>query len=582
MAGIISFIYYQLYFADAAQGAAAQAANAGDIDLPHLAPEAALVAYPAGVILQTGVPFFSTVPGVIDLGNYTPSPGNAGTVFSPRFVTTGAAETVVTATIYDTFERVQQVNTVTYIWDGTIVYAPQSIAPTPGAVTGKFELAVVNWTGDGTSNRLIPTTFPLDAGIVAIWGVGGMDGVGTTETNFFRHNQTVGQGAMAGTSIMGLNSDPIAGQGIVGFEAGGFRVTAGASVALFANTNGINYSAVVIRDTTGGNYLAAGSYKRLVGSGFTVSCVQNQIICAFVGGTPFDPAFSGLTITDGFDLYTFNYISATLCSIGSRYQRVTGGTVGFTFVDPGAPIDLPISLRPTHVWIWGQSVAYKSTEIPDPLSVSLINGASGRVPFAGMITTLQDPVVPNSFTLAEVTDVNNSVYSSNKRYDYLALHIDAQILAQNIFYSFAGTGAAAPPTVIAGLPFTPGLIFARQGNLSAFSSGAFFRAAFHTGVNSCLCANLVGNNSGGVQGITAIGVASASFGSSAAPATQPFYSWMFKGGALTFAPTYTRNPDPTNPPANPPLPITQPAACVVPILDSLNTALCAAPAPRFP
>lgn len=583
MAGITTLLYYQLYFADAAAGAAAQAANAGDINL-DMSPEAALAAYPAGVILQTGVPFFSNCPGQVDLGD----PAGSVIVRSQRYVSTAPRSTDVVETVYDTplHAHVQQVNTVTYLWNGTINFTHMDVHPTvppgsPGPVTGKFEIQVVSWLGDGTSNRLIPTTFPLDSGVVAIWGVGGTDGVGALETNFFRHNQTtVGIGAMLGTSIMGVNTDPIVGQGFVSFEAGGFRITAGSFVANFGNTTGINYCAAVLRDTTSDNhYLRCGAYIGTATGVLVMNVTQNSGNVTHTGGTAYQK-WSGRAVHDVFGgSYIFTYTGPTTGSISPSYNHIPTNPTSMTFDSIGQTIPVPgLASQLTNLWIWGQGVVYGSTDLPATYSVDLLSGASASVPLTTMIQSLG----LGSFVVADAAGSNHSVNTFNKQYDYLALSSDAALVAQKMFYSFPGTGAAAPPTVITPLPFDPGLIFARQGNLTAFTAGGFFRAPFHTSSNSCLCANIAGNNGGGVQGINALAALSASFGTNAAPTGQPFYSWMFKGGTLPLNPTFTPDPppDPGGPPTTPPTP--QPPACTVPLLGNLNTSLCAAPAPRFP
>lgn len=584
MAGITTLLYYQLYFDDAAQGALAQAANGGDLSL-NLCPADALTTYPAGVILQVTTPFFDNAAGVVDLGGYTPTLGTPGIVHSPRYVPTTALATVVTETVYGANLDSQQVNTVTYRWNGTIVFTHTEIHLTPGAVTGKFESQIVTWVGDGSSDRLIPTTFPLDTGVVAIWGVGGQDGVGVTEVNFFRHNQsTSGIGAMLGTALVGVNTDPVVGQGIVSFEAGGFRVTAGSFVALFANTTGVTYYAIVLRDTTSDNHcLRCGSYIGTATGTLSLTVAQYSSGVTHSGGTSYQK-WSGRILQDtthGNKLYTFTYTGPTTGTISPVYADTPTNPTTLTFVSVGqiVPIAGKVS-APTHLWVWRIGCVYKSVDVPGILSVELLNGASGSVPLDSMITSLQ----VGGFTVADTTvSANHSVNTFNTQYDYLALSVDATLLAQNVFSSFAGSGAATPPTVVSGLPFDPSVIFARQGNLTGFTSGAFFRAPFHTSTNSALCGNPAGNNGGGSQGIRALAALSATFGTSAAVAAQPYYSWMFKGGTVLFTPTYTPNPPPDPGPApGPPVPPTQPAACTAPILDTLSPALCATPAPLFP
>ncbi len=62
----------------------------------------------------------------------------------------------------------QTFSTVTWAWQVEVVLYTLVSA-------GAFNQQVVTWTGDGTANRLIPTTFDLTAGVTAIWGCGGID-----------------------------------------------------------------------------------------------------------------------------------------------------------------------------------------------------------------------------------------------------------------------------------------------------------------------------------------------------------------------------------------------------------------------
>lgn len=576
MAGITTLLYYQLYFDDVAVGAAAQAANGGDIDLP-IAPETALATYAGGVILQTGSPFFSAVPGVVDLGGYTPTLGTPGIVHVPRYVLTSDRSTVVTETVYGAGLDIQQVNTVTYLWDGTIAYTHQSIAPTPGAVSGKYEQQVVTWIGDGSSNRLIPTTFALDSGVVAIWGCGGAEGSGASDANFFRHNTAT----MAGTAVMGILTDPFTTQGIMTFEAGGFRVTVGASSLLFANTLNCKYVAIVLRDTTSDNrYLRVGTYIGLASGTLNgVITIMGSSTYTYFGGAQFDPLFEGLLMTDVHGVtYTFHYISATVASISPSYQNIPANPVSFVFLPGQRTITVPGRADTlTHLWVWGSTVAYRSFEFPGISSATLVSGANGHNPVDTMITGLGS----RSFTVVDAAGPNQSVNTFLRKYDYLALNADAAFLALRLFASTTGVGAGAPPTVI-GLPFTPDVAFARQGG-STFTEGGIWRGPQSTGTNSNRCSQPGGSNNLS-NGITAIGASSVDLGIGAAPVGDPTYVWIFKGGSSpAFTPTYTRNPDPPAPPSPPPSgPPPQPAACVVPILDTLNTVLCAAPAPLFP
>src|SRR5882672_4423277 len=125
------------------------------------------------------------------------------------------------------------------------------VAPT----TGRYEQEIVTWVGDNAAGRLIPTTFDLTVGVVAVWICGGV-GAGIKDVNCFRYR------GMSGTSIMGAGASPVTTYGIMSFTASGFTVTEGDFAGFpIANFLGNSYTAIVMRDTTGDNrYLRVGGY----------------------------------------------------------------------------------------------------------------------------------------------------------------------------------------------------------------------------------------------------------------------------------------------------------------------------------
>lgn len=516
---------YGLYFAVPADGAAAQAAMGGLT--VNLAPEAALALFPTAVFLVLGPPYVSTVPGVVDLGT-TPISAVART---PSTISTATLSTTVHEVT--SFNGVVQIDVlVDYVWSGTIMYTSAAVTvppvvPFPGTITGKYEQQVVTWTGNGAANRLIPTIFSLASGTVAIWGCGGAGVVGFTEVNFFRHNAST----MLGTAIMGVSNTPIVGQGIVSFEAGGFRVSAGNFVAPFANTNGVPYVAVVMRDTTTDRrYLRVGTYINKVGGAFVANVANGSTTLFFSSGGGWSPSFDNLRITDGVNIYTFHYVSSSQATLGSGYIGA-GGLVGFSFVTesphlvPLIPtgITAPAPFRPTHLWVWGSTVAYKSFEFPGAQAVTLALGGAASAPVSDMLTALN----VDSFTVQDAI-LNGSVWAANFQYDYVALNADAALLARNIFASFTGLGAAVPPTVVA-LPFTPVLVFGRQGGPVNTGAGTF-RGPAHTGTQSSLCSNIGGGTNIPTDGIVGIGAGTVSLQIEVAPIGAKYYGWAFVGG----------------------------------------------------
>jgi len=112
--------------------------------------------------------------------------------------------------------------------------------------TGKWEQQIVTWTGDGTSARLIPTTFSLASGVVAIWVFPQI-----TKLPTFRSNN------MPGTIYATTTPDTLG--GVMSFVSGGFTVTNSANS--FVNTSAAKYTAIVLRDSTSDNrYMHVGSY----------------------------------------------------------------------------------------------------------------------------------------------------------------------------------------------------------------------------------------------------------------------------------------------------------------------------------
>lgn len=113
---------------------------------------------------------------------------------------------------------------------------------------GTWDQQIVTYTGDGTVARLIPTTFPLDVGVVAIWIF-----PHSVDTPAFR-NTTMPGTTMTASPIVTLG-------GIMSFAATGFTVTDRPANGCWVNRLATQYTALVLRDTTIDNrYLRAGTY----------------------------------------------------------------------------------------------------------------------------------------------------------------------------------------------------------------------------------------------------------------------------------------------------------------------------------
>lgn len=455
---VSEFLDYGLYFPIAGEAATAQAANAGSLVLAKT-PEAA-VAFAAGLGLTAQVvtpsfPKLSTVPGFVDLGAFTPGGGTPGITWVPEFIPTDTLTTAVTQTLYNGIGGVVGTTATTFTWTGTILSGALTTTPTPpvgglpALPTGTFTLALVSYTGDGSANRQIPTAIDLTQGVVAIW----LCGQGADDLNVFRANHA----AMLGTSIMGAGvGNPVTTSGIMGFGAFGFLVTDGTFIGEhYANRSGVNYTAVVMRDTTSDNrYLRTGRY---VGDGSTPRVIT---------------------------------------TLGKATQI-------------------------THVWIWGRSVAYSSTDFLGDAAVTLANEAD---PTTGMVSGFGNA----AFTIGS----NNNVNNTSSPYDYVALSVDVPLNAQNLFKSFTGTGTASPPLVLT-MPFQPGLAMARQFTTGA--GGGIWRGPDHTGTDSAWCAISVGSDVP-TLGISAMGATSVSLQTLLAPNGIPVYGFAFKAGSLSLPP----------------------------------------------
>jgi len=539
----------------------------------YVAPTAQF--YPAASLRVTDITLYNQIKSDYNLGLGTPDPAGSniivgispvalGTQYSVNWVNnpttadysnlpavfTVAAQSVVNGTTITpdgtqngvqtlassyTDPNGQTFSTVTWAWQVEVVFLTV-------AGLGQYDQEIVTWTGDGTANRLIPTSFALDSGVVAIWGVGGANGNGTGDANFFRHNGSM----MTGTAVAGIGSNPLA-DGIVDFVAGGFHVSAGASSLTYANTSGVSYVAVVCKDSTFDNrYMRVGSYVGLGSSALSVLATHGSSVVNYFSGIVFDPSMSGIQVTDGSaNTYIFTYVSSTVGSISPAYIPATSNPVTLTFAGgtrtvnaPSAGTANPVAL--THVWVWGSGVCYKSTDIPSTTSVDLQAGASGSVPVTTMITGF---TATDGFTVVDAAGANQSVNTNNRKYNFMAfVGGDTVFQGLNVFTSGQATTPGSLPKVVSGLPFTPTLVFGRQGNSSGFTDGGIFRGPTHTGTSSTRVSIPGGNNNVPTTGIVAIGANAISFQSAIAQTTgQPFWWWGFQagdGGAPISPPTW--------------------------------------------
>lgn len=217
-----------------------------------------------GVAPQTlaatyGVTFFPTTSG--DLASMIPGVAVAATPcvvtgYAPDGVTVAFQRVVSSGVGGGTLVGVNWVDAagVTHPdvdWSWTVGVELYSGAST---FLGKWEQQVVTWTGDGSSGRLIPTTLDLSTGAVAIWVF-----PQTTYNSLFRYRGANGT-AMVGTAGAFNPGDTLG--GIMSFTASGFTVTDHTAVNTRPNTNLIQYTALVLRDSTSDNrYMRFATYN---------------------------------------------------------------------------------------------------------------------------------------------------------------------------------------------------------------------------------------------------------------------------------------------------------------------------------
>lgn len=411
---------------------------------------------PVSLAIASGIPFYNAVgdpgipasiPGVVvaSFPNPVPSVIIAGVAY-PVNVNAGGA-TLFGVNYVDPNGQLHP--DVDWAWSISVEGYTNTNAAAPPL--GTFDVAVVQYTGDGTSNRAIAAGLDLTKGVVAIWICGVGNPLTTRDINIFRANHA----AMLGTSIMGNGVGlPVTGSGIMAFTSTGFTVTDGNVVGThYANGSTTKYTAIVLRDTTTDNrYLRTGRY------------------------------------------------------LGNN-------TAGRVITTPGAATPL------THVWVWGRSVAYRSTDFVGDAAVELANEAD---PLTGVMSAFGSP----SFTIGTDNNVNNNT----SPYDYMALSVDSVLAAKHLFASFSGVGSATPPVVVA-LPFQPGVAFARP--FTAASGGGIWRGPDHAGTDSAFCSNIGASNDIPANGIAALGVASLALGSVAAPNGVTSFGFLFKAGSAS-------------------------------------------------
>lgn len=387
-----------------------------------------------------------------------------------------------------------------------------------------YEQQVIRYTGNGAALRLIPTTFPLDSGVVAIW----ISGWGGNNDDCFRHS------GMSATDEMGSSSPTT--YGIMGFLSNGFLVSYGTSASFaIANASGFHYTAVVMRDTTMDNrYLRVGTYTGLgnFSLGMTVIGPPGGFQSAVTG--VFLPDEDGMTCTDGSGSYRFTYVDATHGILtpgykGGPFIPPAPGSYGgnFSFVGGSRIVTTAGRRTPlTHVWIWrGGFVPYRSIDFPTVSDNSMILARLSFPPYAN--TNLIKSLGKASFGIGTDQEVN----SNGSTYHYMALSVDEIFTRANLFKSFTGIGTGSTVTVT-GLGFTPAIAYAIHYSTGA--DGCRFKSD-QGGLFSDYCNSFGGG--AGTQSVRALGAGTVDIGTDVAPAGQTFYGWAFAAsGSVTATP----------------------------------------------
>ncbi len=473
---LTQLLQYGIYYIPGTEVAAAAAITAnGNSLIYNLSPEAAIAVDPnnIGLLLAYNTPpLLNNLPGTVTLGYYTPVFGTPGVTYSPNTVSTGTLTTAVTRVTYGSFSNVMETDTVNFTWQGVIV-TTQGIAsgggflanpyyfvgaPTAGpppAFTGSWDQQVVTWTGDGTSGRLIPTTFSLASGVVSIWIFG------DSTTPVFRHT------AMNGTTGV-LEPDDTA-AGIMSFVSGGFTVKDGSNTKV--NTLGISYTAIVLRDSTSDNrYMKVGQY---VGAGAQIVTIggSRQITQLWIfgrGGTgsfcsdDFNPGNSlswpneGISLTTqitalgtgaftvgnssntGNNGQTYYYIAFSIPASTPPSDPIRNHFQTYKTTGTGSPVVVPLNFSPTFVIGACFNFASENTTWRGPLqagthsdSYTGVNFASGGIEALGV----------NSTTIGTTTATNTKdVYG----FALKSAHVQGPV----VVYS--------PPPVPS--PFSPGVV----------------------------------------------------------------------------------------------------------------------------
>ncbi len=380
-----------------------------------------------------------------------------------------------------------------------------------------YQQEIVQWTGDGdAAPRLIPTSFALNTGVVAVWIF-----PQTVRAPLFRHS------AMTGTQLVGTSAALSTTGGILSLAAGGFTVGPDdIPIGAYANELNRPYTAIVLRDSSVANeHLRVGSYAGFGNHARQITVTQ------------------GLTAI-GVNTLVAGEVGASFLHLGVTYRIAswTSATVAeldIPWVPAGVDVLQPITIlgddriipigntnlttNPTSaVWVFGRGVAFRSNDYLGDSSTSLALEAK----------TTTDQI--QGFTsLGFIVGTDNNVNNIAATYYWMALSFTATQIANAFFQTFKVAGSVAGATVT-GLGFTPTFAVVREYGAGAL--GGQWRGPRHTGTT---CSALMDEAPNAAGGIEAFGDGTISLGADVAPAAATTYGWAWLSSYNVSAATRT-------------------------------------------
>lgn len=391
----------------------------------------------------------------------------------------------------------------------------------PGVPVGTFHTQLVTWIGDGTSGRLIPTTFPLDQGktIVLVFPT----------TSFQPTFRATGM-------VNSVCNQSVTTDGITTMTAAGFTVTDHSPINCRVNTNLLQFFALIFNDnTTDNRCMRIGTYtpKGFINNNGTFTAGSPIVLVGLNAYSPFDV---GRQFVIGITTYTITAVAPTQLTISppslvngvnTIQSNPNGGTV-----DAGVPI--------AGLFIFGNDCVMRSDVFPP--------GDAGVVFFdvPYPVTNLVTSMAGSIFTVG----TDNLLINTNLTYWYVVIAKAGKTVLTNCFKFFKGTGVPVGDVRIP-IPFTPQFVLSKAF-ITTGNNGAIWRSVLNVGVGSQKWSGGSGFVANG--GIEAMGAGFTDIGQIGAPNGVDVYGFAFQGAdtPVLTPPTYIPLPHP--PPPNEPVP----------------------------